>query len=97
VALADAAGSRPLSYVNQAFETFFGYRAAEALGRPATVLLALPVFAALADAERDRVVDGLRAAVGRHGGLTERPGSRANGHAGRTAGAATPEVASQPR
>jgi hypothetical protein len=59
--------------------------------------LALPVFAALADAERDRVVDGLRAAVGRHGGLTERPGSRANGHAGRTAGAATPEVASQPR
>jgi dTDP-4-amino-4,6-dideoxygalactose transaminase len=59
--------------------------------------LALPVYAALADAERDRVVDGLRAAVGRHGGLTERPGSRANGHAGRTAGAATPEVASQPR
>lgn len=41
VALADAAGSRPLSYVNQAFEAFFGYRAAEALGRPATVLLAM--------------------------------------------------------
>ncbi|MDH4326772.1 MAG: PAS domain S-box protein [Betaproteobacteria bacterium] len=41
VALADAAGSRPLSYVNQAFESFFGYRAAEALGRPAQVLLAM--------------------------------------------------------
>ena len=39
VALADAAGSRPLSYVNQAFETFFGYRAAEALGRPTAALL----------------------------------------------------------
>jgi len=41
VAIADAAGSRPLSYVNQAFETFFGYRAAEALGRPAPALLAM--------------------------------------------------------
>jgi len=41
VALADAAGSRPLSYVNQAFEAFFGFRAAEALGRPAHVLLAM--------------------------------------------------------
>ena len=41
VALADAAGSRPISYVNQAFEAFFGYRAAEALGRPAQVLLAM--------------------------------------------------------
>lgn len=41
VALADAAGSRPISYVNQAFETFFGYRAAEALGRPVQVLLAM--------------------------------------------------------
>jgi len=41
VALADAAGSRPLSYVNQAFEAFFGYRAAEALGRPAQALLAV--------------------------------------------------------
>ncbi|MDH3319748.1 MAG: PAS domain S-box protein [Betaproteobacteria bacterium] len=41
VALADAAGSRPLSYVNQAFETFFGYRAAEALGRPAEALLGM--------------------------------------------------------
>jgi len=41
VAVADAAGSRPLTYVNQAFEAFFGYRAAEALGRPAQVLLAM--------------------------------------------------------
>ena len=41
VALADAAGSRPISYVNQAFEAFFGYRAAETLGRPAHVLLAM--------------------------------------------------------
>jgi PAS domain S-box-containing protein len=41
VAIADAAGSRPLSYVNQAFEAFFGYRAAEALGRPVPALLAL--------------------------------------------------------
>lgn len=40
VALADAASpSRPLSYVNQAFETFFGFRAAEALGRPVAALL----------------------------------------------------------
>jgi PAS domain S-box-containing protein len=41
VAVADAAGSRPLTYVNQAFEAFFGYRAAEALGRPVQVLLAM--------------------------------------------------------
>ena len=41
VAIAEAAGSRPLSYINQAFEAFFGYRAAEALGRPAQVLLAM--------------------------------------------------------
>jgi len=41
VALAEAAGSRPISYVNQAFEVFFGYRAAEALGRPAPALLAM--------------------------------------------------------
>ncbi|MEX2239457.1 MAG: PAS domain S-box protein [Burkholderiales bacterium] len=42
VAIADAAApSHPLSYVNQAFESFFGYRAAEALGRPAPVLLAM--------------------------------------------------------
>ena len=41
VAIAEAAGSRPLSYVNQAFEAFFGYRAAEALGRPAQALLAM--------------------------------------------------------
>lgn len=40
MALADAAApSRPLTYVNQAFENFFGYRAAEALGRPAAALL----------------------------------------------------------
>lgn len=40
MALADAAApSRPLTYVNQAFEAFFGYRAAEALGRPAAALL----------------------------------------------------------
>ncbi|HJS37459.1 MAG TPA: PAS domain S-box protein [Burkholderiales bacterium] len=40
MALADAASaSRSLSYVNQAFEAFFGYRAAEALGRPAATLL----------------------------------------------------------
>jgi len=40
VALADASTpSRPLSYVNQAFEGFFGYRAAEALGRPPASLL----------------------------------------------------------
>jgi PAS domain S-box-containing protein len=41
VAIADATGSRPISYVNQAFETCFGFRAAEALGRPAPVLLAM--------------------------------------------------------
>lgn len=41
VAIAETAGSRPLSYVNQAFEAFFGYRAAEALGRPAPTLLAM--------------------------------------------------------
>lgn len=40
MALADAASaSRPLSYVNQAFEAFFGFRAAESLGRPAATLL----------------------------------------------------------
>lgn len=40
MALVDAAApSRPLTYVNQAFEAFFGYRAAEALGRPAAALL----------------------------------------------------------
>jgi PAS domain S-box-containing protein len=40
VALVDAASpSRPLSYVNQAFERFFGFRAAEALGRPPATLL----------------------------------------------------------
>jgi len=40
VARADAAAKgRPLTYVNPAFETFFGYRADEALGRPAITLL----------------------------------------------------------
>ena len=40
VALADAvAKGRPLTYVNPAFEAFFGYRPDEALGRPAITLL----------------------------------------------------------
>jgi PAS domain S-box-containing protein len=40
VLLADAAAEAPrISYVNRAFEAFFGYRAAEALGRPAAKLL----------------------------------------------------------
>ena len=40
VALADAsAKGRPLTYVNPAFEAFFGYRAEEVLGRPAITLL----------------------------------------------------------
>ena len=40
VALADAsAKGRPLTYVNPAFEAFFGYRADEVLGRPAITLL----------------------------------------------------------
>lgn len=48
MALVDAASaSRPLYYVNQAFEAFFGYRAAESLGRPAATLL----FADAAQAE----------------------------------------------
>jgi PAS domain S-box-containing protein len=39
VALVDAVeGGRSLTYVNQAFESFFGYRAAEALGRSAAAL-----------------------------------------------------------
>jgi PAS domain S-box-containing protein len=37
--LADAAAENAISYVNRAFEVFFGYRAAEALGRPAANLL----------------------------------------------------------
>lgn len=41
VALLDGAASgQPVSYVNHAFESFFGYRAAEALGRPLGTLLA---------------------------------------------------------
>jgi len=40
VALSDAAAiGRPLTYVNPAFESFFGYRAEEVLGRPAITLL----------------------------------------------------------
>jgi len=40
VALAEAgATSQRLYYVNQAFEAFFGHRAAESLGRPAAGLL----------------------------------------------------------
>jgi PAS domain S-box-containing protein len=40
VALADAsAKGRPLTYVNPAFEAYFGYRADEAIGRPAITLL----------------------------------------------------------
>ena len=40
VALSDAAAKgRPLTYVNPAFETFFGYRADEVLGRPVITLL----------------------------------------------------------
>jgi PAS domain S-box-containing protein len=47
VALADATSARPsFSYVNQAFEAYFGYRAAEALGRPAAELLQLDAAAA---------------------------------------------------
>lgn len=40
VALSDAtAKGRPLTYVNPAFETFFGYRAEEVVGRPVITLL----------------------------------------------------------
>jgi PAS domain S-box-containing protein len=40
VALADAAAKgKPIVYVNSAFESFFGYRADEALGRPTITLL----------------------------------------------------------
>jgi PAS domain S-box-containing protein len=40
VALADAtAKGRPFTYVNSAFEAFFGYRADEVLGRPVITLL----------------------------------------------------------
>jgi PAS domain S-box-containing protein len=47
VALADAAAARPaFSYVNHAFETCFGYRAAEVLGRPAAELLHVDAAAA---------------------------------------------------
>lgn len=47
VALLDGAASgQPVSYVNHAFESFFGYRAAEALGRPLGTLLAADAGAA---------------------------------------------------
>ena len=40
VALADAsAKGKPLTYVNPAFEAYFGYRAEEVLGRPVITLL----------------------------------------------------------
>ena len=40
VALADATvRGRPITYANPSFETFFGYRAGEVLGRPAITLL----------------------------------------------------------
>ena len=40
VALSDAAAKGlPLTYVNPAFESFFGYRAAEVIGRPIITLL----------------------------------------------------------
>jgi PAS domain S-box-containing protein len=40
VALSDAtAKARPLTYINPAFEAFFGYRADEVLGRPLITLL----------------------------------------------------------
>lgn len=40
VALADATTKgRPLTYANPAFESFFGYRAGEVVGRPAITLL----------------------------------------------------------
>jgi len=37
--LVDAASDNAISYVNRAFEAFFGYRAAEVLGRPVGRLL----------------------------------------------------------
>ncbi|MFZ2154879.1 MAG: PAS domain S-box protein, partial [Bradyrhizobium sp.] len=40
VALSDAAAKGlPLTYVNPAFESFFGYRAEEVIGRPVITLL----------------------------------------------------------
>ena len=40
VALSDAAAKgRPITYVNPAFEAFFGYRAEEVVGRPVITLL----------------------------------------------------------
>ena len=47
MALLDGAASgQPVSYVNRAFESFFGYSAAEALGRPLGTLLAADAGAA---------------------------------------------------
>ena len=40
VALSDAsAKGRPITYVNPSFESFFGYRADEVIGRPVITLL----------------------------------------------------------
>jgi len=44
--LVDAAAEYAISYVNRAFEAFFGYRAAEALGRPVARLLLVDADAA---------------------------------------------------
>ena len=51
-----AAEGNAISYVNRAFEAFFGYRAAEALGRPAANLL----FSEIGRAScRERVCDSV--------------------------------------
>ena len=44
--LEGAASGQPVSYINRAFELFFGYSAAEALGRPLGTLLAADAGAA---------------------------------------------------
>ena len=60
MALVDAeAKGLPLCYVNQAFEAFFGYRAAESLGRPVQTLL----LEDDADAERLYHDPGMRHAL----------------------------------
>lgn len=46
LALVDAAADNSISYVNPAFEGFFGYRAAEALGRSIGTLLSADAEAA---------------------------------------------------
>jgi PAS domain S-box-containing protein len=72
VALADAtAKGRPLTYVNPSFESYFGYRADEVLGRPVITLL-FPEAGGAADMFNDapvrlqmraRCKDGASAAV----------------------------------